>query len=84
MNAVSIEISDTLNLKLADAARRLGASKTEIISKALEDFLERQGQDPGADSFAALAADILNSPGDEFGPNDLSTNKKHLEGYGQW
>jgi hypothetical protein len=84
MSTVSIEIPDTLNLKLAEAARRLGASKIELISEALEEYLARQEQIPITDSFAALAAEILDSPGDESGPSDLSTNKKHLEDYGQW
>ena len=84
MNTVSIEIPDTLNLKLIEVARRRGASETEIISEALEEYLVRQEQIPAPDSFAALAAEILDSPGDESGPTDLSADKKHLEGYGQW
>ncbi|MCG3160041.1 MAG: hypothetical protein JMDDDDMK_01073 [Acidobacteria bacterium] len=83
MSTVSIEIPDTLNLKLVEAARRLGSSKIELISEALEEYLARQEQIPSNDSFAALAAEILDSPGDESGPSDLSINKKHLDGYGQ-
>lgn len=84
MHTVTVEIPDALNLKLIEVAKRRGASARQLVGEALEEYLARQEQLPAADSFARLAADILDAPGDESSPADLSTNKKHLEGYGQW
>jgi len=84
MQTISIEIPETLNAKLVEVAKSRGATEAQLISEALQEYLARQGQPPAADSFAALAADILNSPSDESGPTDLSTNRQCLEGYGRW
>jgi len=84
MQTISIEIPETLNAKLVEVAKSRGATEAQLISEALQEYLARQGQQPATDSFAALAADILNSPSDESGPTDLSTNRQHLEGYGRW
>ncbi len=84
MNTVSVEIPDALNLKLVEAAKQRGATVVQLVSDALEEYLAQQEQLPAANSFAELAAEILDAPGDESSPTDLSTNKKHLEDYGQW
>ncbi len=84
MNTISVEIPDTLNLKLMEAARYRGATVVQLIREALEQYLAHQEPILAADSFGALAAEILDAPGDESGPTDLSTDKKHMEGYGQW
>ncbi len=84
MNTVSVEIPDALNLKLIETARHRGASAMQLIREALEQYLAHQEPILAADSFGALAAEILDAPGDESGPTDLSTDKKHMEGYGQW
>ena len=83
MNTLSIEIPEALNARLIAVARRRCASEAELISEALLDYLARQEAEPAPDSFAALAAEILDAPGDDFGPTDLSVNPQHLEGYGQ-
>jgi metal-responsive CopG/Arc/MetJ family transcriptional regulator len=84
MQIISIEIPEALNAKLVEVARRRGATEAQLISEALQDYLARQEQRSAADSFAARAAEILDSPSDESGPTDLSTNREHLEGYGRW
>lgn len=84
MNTVAIEIPDAINLKLIEAARLRGASAAQLVSEALEEYLERQERIPTTDSFAALASEILDAPGDGAGPTDLSTNKRHMEDYGKW
>lgn len=84
MNTVSVEIPETLSFKLSEVARSRGASVVQLIREALEQYLAHQGPTPAADSFGALAAEILDAPGDESGLTDLSTDKNHMEGYGQW
>lgn len=83
MNTVTLEIPAALNLKLLEAASKRGASARQLLSEALEEYLARAEQPPATASFAQLAAAILDAPGDETSPTDLSTNKTHLEGYGQ-
>jgi metal-responsive CopG/Arc/MetJ family transcriptional regulator len=84
MNTVSVEISDTLNLKLTEVAKHRGASVMQLIREALEQYLALQEPVLPTDSFGALASEILDAPSDENSPTDLSTDKKHMEGYGQW
>lgn len=83
MNTVTLEIPAALSLKLLEAASKRGASARQLLSEALEEYLAREEQFPATASFAQLAAAILDTPGDETSPADLSTNKTHLEGYGQ-
>lgn len=84
MNIVSVEIPDTLNLKLTEAAKHRGASVAQLIHEALEQYLAQQESITVANSFGALAAEILDALSDESSLTDLSTDKKHMEGYGQW
>ncbi|HMY70978.1 MAG TPA: hypothetical protein PLQ88_04030 [Blastocatellia bacterium] len=80
---MTVEIPSALNLKLIEVARSRGASTSQLLSKVLEEYLGLQEQPSAEESFAVLAAGILDAPGDESGPTDLSTNKNHLEGYGE-
>jgi hypothetical protein len=81
MNTVSIEIPDALNARLEAVARSRGEAEAQLIQEALQEYLARQTKDPAPDSFAALAGELIGCAAG--GPPDLSSNKKHLEGYGQ-
>lgn len=82
MSIVTIEIPEALNAKLVEVAQSRGTSESELISEALQEYLSHRHQQPPAqDSFTALAGDLIGCA--SGGPLDLSTNKKHLDGYGQ-
>jgi hypothetical protein len=81
MSTVSIEIPEGLKARLIEAARSRGAPESQLINEALQEYLARHVQAPSQGSFTALAADVIGCA--VSGPPDLSTNKKHLEGYGQ-
>jgi len=81
MSSVSFEIPDALKARLIEASRRRGAPEAQLVSEALQEYLSRDAQAPVAGSFAAQAADLIGCAAG--GPRDLSSNKKHLEGYGQ-
>jgi hypothetical protein len=51
-----------------------------VVREALEDYLSRDGQ-PDPISFAALAKEFIGCV--HGGPPDLSSNKKHMKGFGR-
>ena len=79
MTTVSLKMSETLAIRLQDAARERGVSKSVLIRSALEVYLESDEVEKprSALSHAADPAGVLS------GPEDLSTNKDYLENFGQ-
>lgn len=79
MTMVSLKLSDTLAVRLEDAARQRGVSKSVLIRNALEVYLEAVGTEKpkSALSQAADLAGVLS------GPEDLSSNKDYLENFGR-
>ena len=80
MNTLSLNLPEQLDAQLTEVAEERGTSKVELIYEAVKEYLSLR-QPPPPDSFAALAADVIGCA--KGGPPDLSTNKKHMEGYGQ-
>jgi len=81
MQSLSMKVPETLNQQLDDMARRRGVSKSSLIREAITDWVARERSERSpAGSFLALAEDLA---GSMEGPEDLSTNKKHLDGYGR-
>ncbi len=79
MQNISLKLPKTLGARLAAAAKRRGASKSAVVRKALNDYLDQEGA-PTANSFAELARDFIGCV--DGGPRDLSVNKQHLKGFG--
>lgn len=75
MRTVSFKIPGPLDDALNDLARRRQSSRSALVREALEDLAFS-----GRRSVTA-AVDALVGPLD--GPADLSTNPKHLAGYGK-
>jgi predicted DNA-binding protein len=79
MKTVSLKLPDALDVKLSVFIRKRKVSKSVVIRDALEAYLAREEEaDPS--SFLESARDLY---GSVDGPADLSTNPKHLDGYGQ-
>jgi predicted transcriptional regulator len=75
MRTTSLKLSPALDRRLSDVARRRGTTRSAIVREALEAFLAaRRG------SIADLAGDLI---GSLEGPGDLSTNPRHMDGYGR-
>ena len=79
MDILTLKIPEAINEKLKTYSRRKGLSKSEIVRSALleyfdKDEFKRQG------TFYDLAKDLAGSVEDS---SDLSSNKEHLNGYGQ-
>ncbi|HEX9944482.1 MAG TPA: ribbon-helix-helix protein, CopG family [Thermoanaerobaculia bacterium] len=74
-----MKLPDSLDKELEAQASRKGVTKSVVIREALSGYLVRTGASSRM-SFTALAGDLA---GCVEGPDDLSTSKNHLAGYGR-
>lgn len=76
---MSIKLPKSLFQRLRKAARLRGQSKSAFVREAVEMHLDN-GELASPGSCFDLASDLA---GSLDGPPDLSTNPKHLKGFGQ-
>jgi len=76
---LSIKVSPDTKARLRAAARARKTSPSALLREALEIVIEGGKSKP---SLYELNRDILDSLG-PGGPEDLSTNPDHLEGFGR-
>jgi hypothetical protein len=83
MAVISLKLPDALNADLTEQARLQRLSKSELIRRALNAFLQPRGAFGSATAPSAcdLVADLVGSC--EGAPADLSTNAAHLDGFAQ-
>ena len=79
MQTLSLKLSDPLEAQLTERASDTGRSKSELVREALIEFFRKEN-DGGVGSCFDLARDLA---GCVEGPPDLSSNPKHLSGYGR-
>ena len=79
MNTISLKVPEPLAIRLKDAARRKGVSKSVLIRDALEAYLQTDGAEH-AESALSQVADLV---GVLSGPEDLSVNKDYLRNFGR-
>jgi Arc/MetJ-type ribon-helix-helix transcriptional regulator len=79
MATVTVKLPDGLAARLKAAVKKRGRSQSEVLREALEAHLERENEALG-DTCLELAADLA---GCLDGPSDLSSNRRHLRGYGR-
>ena len=77
--AISIKLPEPLFHDLAQRAKTSASSQSEIIRSALAAYLQRDAQP----STASCADRAQRWTGIMQGPADLSTNPKHLDGFGE-
>jgi metal-responsive CopG/Arc/MetJ family transcriptional regulator len=75
MRVVSIKLPEDLDDELTEIAKRRNASRSAILREALESFAKGPKR-----SVVSVAGELV---GSLRGPKDLSTNPKHLSGYGE-
>jgi predicted transcriptional regulator len=75
MRVVSLKLPDDLDKALTRIARKRHSSRSQVLRDALESYA--RGSEG---SVTAAAGDLV---GSLTGPRDLSTNPKHLAGYGE-
>ena len=79
-NRITVRVPETLTVRLRSWSRAKGASESEIVRKALENYLGHSA--PGQTAFelaeqAGLIGAALRAP------KDLSTNRRHFKGFGK-
>ena len=79
MRTVSIKLEDGLDRRLVAAARMQRTSKSNLVRLAIHAFLDEK-RGIGAGSCLDLAKDLV---GSAEGPRDLSTNRRHMKGFGK-
>lgn len=79
MTTLTCKIPETLNAELEALARSRRVSKSAILREALEDKTRRTSRaaKPSAYEVAKHLCGRLR------GPKDLSTNPKHMKGFGE-
>jgi predicted transcriptional regulator len=78
MRTITLKLPDGLAARVSATVRKRGVSTSALVREALEDRLGREKADQ-AGSCLDLAGDLA---GALAGPADLSSNRKHLKGYG--
>lgn len=79
MKTLSLKVPESLLEKLDSAASKRGESRSALLREAIETVLAAEGHIPDG-SCLDLAKDLA---GCVKGPEDLSFNKKRMDGYGQ-
>jgi Arc/MetJ-type ribon-helix-helix transcriptional regulator len=75
MRTVSFKLPEHLDDALSDLARRRKSSRSALVREAVESLASGKRR-----SVTAMVDELL---GPLDGPVDLSTNPKHLSGYGK-
>lgn len=75
---MTVKLPDALAARLRAAVHRRGRTQSELVREALE--LHLDGHTPLPGSCLDLARDLA---GSVSGPADLSSNRRHLRGYGR-
>jgi len=79
MKTVTFKLPEELGARISAAARRSRRSRSELVRQALEAWVARpRGRQAG--SCLDLIGDLV---GSVAGPRDLSTNRRHLKGFGR-
>lgn len=79
MNTTTIKLPPDMENRLKAEAKRRSASKSMLVREALELYLAEKRTKAGVSCLDA-ASDLA---GSIKGPADLSTHKRHMEGFGR-
>lgn len=80
MKVLSLRVPKELDRKLSTVAKRRGMRKSDVVREALELYVG-ESREILKGSFLDLAGDLVGCVKDA--PADLSSNPKHLDGYGR-
>lgn len=79
-NRITVRVPETLTARLRSRSRAKGASESEIVREALENYLGHSA--PGHTAYElAEEAGIIGAA--HRAPKDLSTNRTHFKGFGK-
>ncbi len=82
MKTMTVKLSDELAVRLERRAKRRGVSKSQLVRESIEEALgSKEGsveEEPSAYDLMKDGFGCVNS-----GVGDLSTDPKHMEGFGR-
>ena len=81
MKTITIKVPDELAIRIQKGADRLGISKSAFIRESIEKEFQNGTFVEESPSFYDLVKDDLGCI--DSGLTDLSTNPKHMEGFGE-
>jgi len=79
-NRITVRIPDTLTTRLRSRSKARGTTESDLVREALESYL---GNDAGERSAYELAEEAGVIGAADKQPKDLSTNRRHFEGFGK-
>lgn len=79
-NRITVRIPEKLTARLRSRSRAKGTTESDLVREALENYLGRPGTERTAFELAEEAGIIGIA---QNGPTDLSTNRRHLKGFGR-
>ncbi len=79
MTTITLKVPEALAHKLGVAAKRQHTSRSALIRTAVMKYIEDDLPDPSQPSTYDLVEAFA---GKAQGPRDLSTDPRHMEGYG--
>jgi len=79
-NRITVRIPERLTARLRSRSRAKGTTESDLVREALENYLGRTGAEHSAFEMAQMAGIIGVA---KHGANDLSTNRRHLKGFGK-
>jgi predicted DNA-binding protein len=80
MKVLSLKLPEHLDRKLSAVVKRRGMRKSAVVREALQRYVD-ESREIRKGSFLDLAGDLVGCVKDA--PPDLSSNPKHLHGYGR-
>jgi metal-responsive CopG/Arc/MetJ family transcriptional regulator len=75
---ITVRIPEALGQRLSSRSRMQGQSESELVRQALENYLS-QSKEEGSAYELAREAGLIGSV--KRAPSDLSTNRRHFEGF---
>lgn len=79
-NRITVRIPEKLTARLRSRSRAKGTTESDLVREALENYLGRPGTERTAFELAEEAGIIGIA---QNGPTDLSSNRRHLKGFGK-
>jgi len=77
---ITIRVPETLGQRLRNRSRIKGQTESQLVREALENYLGQSGTERSAYELAEEAGLIASV---KRAPKDLSTNRRHFEGFGK-
>lgn len=77
---ITVRIPERLTARLRSQSKAKGTTESDLVREALENYLGRSGNERSAFEMAEEAGIIGIA---QNGPKDLSTNRRHLRGFGR-